>query len=455
MSFDRTMNRRHVVKSSVGIVGGAALAASNLAARPASAQEEQVELTFMYWGDTNERDILQDSMRAFEELHPHIAINGTHLPVDYNTRLQTLAAANELPDVFPMNAGLSFEWALQGLIMDLTPYVEQYPQLHNRMGETFYYSAPGRTHGTMNAVECALLFYNKELLEEADVPHPPANASDAYTWDEFVETAQQLTLDSSGRNATDSNFDAGNIRQYGCTFPKWWFVWWGLLKSNGGDIATEDGMQYALNNPEAVEVFQRLQDLIHVHHVSPTPTQETNLAAPSVQLQSRRVAMLMHGQWNCQSLAESEVPFGIGVLPRFEVPATIIDGSPTVINATTEHPEEALDFLLFYNDPENAIQLYSGGLMMPLDEKYYTDPEFIARWTGTPARPPEYEQAAIDYIWNHSVVSPVNFKNFSAIDSRIAGGMDPIWSGEQSAEEALNALEETIQPLLEGKYPTS
>ena len=45
--------------------------------------------------------------------------------------------------------------------------------------------------------------------------HPAARTTKAgWTWDEFVKTTQELTLDTEGRNSLDPNFDAANVAQY-------------------------------------------------------------------------------------------------------------------------------------------------------------------------------------------------------------------------------------------------
>lgn len=453
-SLSRT-TRRRIVQSSLAGASGIALGFPHFNQVSAKAQEE-IELTFNFWGDLNEKAALEKSMSLYEEAYPNVNMTGQHIPADYTTKMQTLAAAGELPDVFPTEEPLGLGWAEEGLVLDVTPYRDQYQQLQDRMPQTFFYYEEGKTLGTMNAVECALLFFNRDLFDEIGEPDPPAEAENSLPWEEFISLAQRLTFDNSGRSATDPDFDAENIRQYGVTFPKWYFVWWSLLKSNKADIANEDGTIYTLNSPESVAVFQNLQDLIHTYHVSPTPSQESNMPATNVQFQSRRVAMTLHGQFSLMSLAASGVRTGIGVLPIFQEPATIFQGPPTVVNSQTSYPKEALDFVMFYNDPQNVPDLYTAGLMMPLETKYYTDQTFIDYWIKNDVHPPEFRTAAVDYLLNYSHVSPSgSIKNFLTIQARVNAGLDPIWIGEKSAQQALDELEAEVQPLLMGRYPTS
>lgn len=450
--LETAISRRRMLKTAG--VGGAALAAAMLAARPAHIRAQEVELTFMHWGDLNEKTAITNVIKKFQDENPGITINQQHVPDDYATKLNTLAAAHQLPDLFHMSEGPAHTWAAEGRLMDLTPYVDQYPQFKDRLPQTFYYFAEGHTHGTMNAAEIMMLFYNRDLFEKAGVPAPPASAATAYTWDQFVETAKALTLDAGGRNASDPEFDPENIRQYGISFPTGWTGWYPLLRSNGGNITNADGTQLTLNTPEAVEVFQRLQDLIYTHHVAPTPSQAENLPATSIQLQTQRVAMVIDGQWNLLSLGEAGVPVGVGVLPSFKEPITVIVGSITAINAATAHPAETLAFWLYHNDPQKNLDLFQRGLMMPLEAKYYTDQASIDYWTANEFHPEGYREAGVDYLAQNSVSSPVTLRGWETIESRLTAGLDPVWLGKQAPQDALVVLEPDVQALLQGKFPS-
>lgn len=444
-------NRRSLLSRGLALTAAGTLGSLG-SGRVASAQS--TDLTFMHWGSLLEQQVLETTIARFNDEHADIQVEQQHTPGDYDTRLNTLVAANELPDLFYIQEQQALEWALEGRVLDMTPYLDEYPGFEDRLPQTFYYFEPERTVGSMLAIEMTTMFYNKDLFDEADVPYPPAEASEAYTWDAFVEAAKQLTLDNEGRNAADADFDPDNIRQYGVTFPRGWTGWYPLVRSNSGDITDGSGMQYTLNSPEAIDVFQKLQDLTYVHHVAPTPTQSENIPAADVALQTRRVAMSVAGQWSLLDIAAAGFNFSVGVLPRFQEPYTVMFCNITAVNPDTEDLDAALEFYLFHNNPAANIDPFASGLWMPLERKYYEEEEFIKQWTDNEAHPPEYRTAVMDYTLNHAVQNPaVVFRDFVALESRIGSGLGNLWSGESTAEEALNELEGVIQPLLKGKYP--
>ncbi len=58
-----------------------------------------VELKFMYWGSNDEKQAMEKMIQSFNASHPNIRVKGEHVPGDYTTKINTLMAANQLPDI--------------------------------------------------------------------------------------------------------------------------------------------------------------------------------------------------------------------------------------------------------------------------------------------------------------------------------------------------------------------
>lgn len=449
----RSINRRNLGKVTIG--AGAALGLGSALGRSGASAQDDAKITFMHWGSIQEKEVISGIIERFEEANPNINVEQQHV-VDaddsYNTKINTLVAADDLPDVFYLNEARALEWAEQGVILDMTPYLDRFA---SKLPQTLYYYAPGKTIGPMGAVETTLIFANKEIFEKSEVTLPPTKAEEAWTWDQLVETAKALTLDRDGRNAADPEFDADSIAQYGLTFPTWWLGWYPLIRSNGGDVTDEAGTTCTLNSPEAVEVFQKLQDLIYVHHVSPTPTASEGLPASAQQLQTGRVAMTIDGQWALLDMAAAEVPLALGVLPVFKTPVTCILSATSAVSPKTKNLDAALAFYFFLNDSAQVLDLCTSGLWMPTDSAYYTDDALVASWTDNDAHPPEFRDAAINYVMDHGVIGPILIRGWATLSSRLDSHLDKVWSNDASAQQALDDATAELQPMLTGRYPTS
>lgn len=445
------------IAAAAGLLPGIAACSGNGSNQGATSD---VALEFMYWGSSFEKTAIEKMLQEFEAKHAGSQVQAVHVPGDYLTKVNTLVAANQLPDVAYMDAPTAYRLAEQGKVKNIYKYIKKYPQLSGRAPENFFWYGDKETCGTPAASEITLLWYNKEIISEADLDLPPAEAGRAWTWDTLVETADRLTFDQAGKRPSESGFDRGRVRQFGVSAPlssQW--TWYPLVRSNGGDIVDETGKKYTLNSPECVEVFQNLQDLIHEHRVAPSPAQlgggeGTNAPTTTVQLQTKRVAMAIDGQWVLLDMAQSDVDFGIGVLPSYQEPITMQAASCRVLSANTRHPEEAIELYVFSVDGENS-DLFQQGLWMPVETKYYDDAASIDSWIKNPAHPPEYKTVAVDYRINNSVRDYSQLlRNIPAINEVLTPAIQQIETGKLPARQVLDALQDKMEPLLQGWYPT-
>ncbi|HLF29125.1 MAG TPA: sugar ABC transporter substrate-binding protein [Anaerolineae bacterium] len=432
-----------------------ALAACQTPAAP-EATPETVTLRFTYWGSPVEKQAVEQMVRAFETSHPNIKVDAQHIPdAEYISRVSSMIAAGSPPDVGYLLETHAPLWASQGKVLDLTEIVQGDPELSSRLPETYYYYAPGKTIGTNTAAEIILLFYNKDVFDRAGVPYPPARAEDAWTWDEFLAAARQLTVDRNGKHPDEPGFDPDNIDVYAVSsrFESWYY-YYPFIYSNGGEIVNADGTRLLLDSPQAVEAIQRLADLMWVHHVMATPAQMQQLPPSEVLMQTGQLAMDIRGQWKLIDYSSMEgLKLGVAVLPKMKTPKTLILGSPTVIFAGTQHLDAAIEFYKFHNDPK-AVDLFARGLWMPMQKTYYTDPAAIKAWIDNPAHPPESEDAIVAYTLCCVVRAPLYYvKDFGQIAEEILQpALDRVWNNEATAAEALEQAVRAATPRLAGRW---
>lgn len=229
-----------------------------------------------------------------------------------------------------------------------------------------------------------------------------------------------------------------------------------LLKSNGADMFDETGTKYIMDSPEAIEVLQNMQDLIYKHRVAPTPAQLGNNApTTSVQLQTRRIAMLVDGDWTLLDLGQTDLQYGSGVLAKYKTPLTTSGGAAGAIFKGTKHIEQAIELYLYYNDPTH-VDLFKDGLWMPLETKYYTEKASIDIWAKGKIYPDNFTSAVIKPTVDHSVVWwAQSVKNSNKITEALQPGFDQISQGKRPAKDVLTELKGKVQPLLQGRWPAA
>lgn len=124
----------------------------------------------------------------WKEAHPDITLEENVLANDdYKTQIATLAAADDLPDVFLLQGMNTISWAAQGLVLDMTdyikasPYYEDYNQAYFTPFTTNdkIYGLPVLTGGT-----CTVVMYDKRVWGDEF----PA------TWEEVEAKAAELDV---------------------------------------------------------------------------------------------------------------------------------------------------------------------------------------------------------------------------------------------------------------------
>jgi len=424
------------------------LVGSRLEAKPA-------ELVFTYWGSPFERQAVEKVVQKFNQQHANIRVRPQHIPnSNYTTKLLTMVAAGTAPDIAYIPDPMISKWASAGWLMDLSDHFHNDPEASNRMRQS-YYKVQDKIVGANCGNEIVILYYNKQVFDQAGLAYPPATAEEAWSWEEFVAICQKLTIDRNGYDANSPNFEAEHITTYAVAFPQSMFYALPFIYSNGGQMASDDGQKLLLNKPAAVDALQKMQDLVYRYHVAPTPSTLQSMPSSSFMLQTGKVAMDINGHWKILDLNQMGFDWGMGVLPYFKEPTTIMCGCPLGIFTSSKHQEEAFQLFKALGDTASN-DLFGNGLWMPLHVEDYTEPTRISQWlNGRPGvYPAEAKGVLVDYTINHTPrQAPVYWlRNYGQIvDEAITPAFSLIWAGEASTQQAMDQAVQEGQKLLQGR----
>ncbi len=421
-------------------------------------EEEQVVLQYMGWGPVFEKEATERLIGKFEKRHPNIRVEYTHIPDGYDTKIDKMASEGNAPDVAMVGGMEAMKLAREGALKDIAKLVLDDPKisLEDVLPQAVYWWEEGKACGINSALETNCLMYNKALTQKAGV-EVPSRMEDAWSWEEFVEAAQKLTLDSAGRNAQDPAFDPRHIRQYGVKIS---MTNSSLISSmyamSGEEFLDETGKKVNLKGTKALEGLQKVADLINVYHVMPNPLESKDLPDGARLLESGSAAMLWSGQWVLMDLAEMGVDFGLGVLPAmFGESVTISLGEPIVVFESTKYPKESWELAKAFMNPEYTAELMESGLWMPVLKSWYEDGDLLAQWAeGNPAHPEEYRDAVLEPAF--SSCQPhlgYSVKNFMQMVDAFYPQLNRLWMGEVTAQEAAELSIREIEKLAEGRYP--
>lgn len=416
---------------------------------------EKIQITYAFWGGEDEAANTQATLDIFNASQDRIEVVAMPIPWEtYMEKLNTMATGGNLPDCALMSEAGVLQWAEQGMLLDIS---DMYSDSDAQPMPSVTYTYEGAPVAYACANNSLIMYYNKDMFDAAGVEYPPVNADNAWTWDEFVETAKLLTLDANGNNATSPDFDPNSIVQYGCMVENltWQLEVW--CRSNGSGFYSDDGSSVTINEEAATDAIQAIADLYLVHHVAPL---STGLTDDGVQrsLIAGTCAMTTNGAWNIGTCLEEArnagLNYGVAVLPYMQEKVTIATGGPNVVFNQTKHPEEAMEFIKWYSREENSWDgLIAKGIWMPITDQYYTNEELTHKWLDNPAYPAYEESKPVlcDYVRDYAVPTSWYYVNnttdFNALLSSILGD---VWTGKTTAAEAIAANYDALVAAYEG-----
>jgi multiple sugar transport system substrate-binding protein len=411
-----------------------------------------IELTFSNWGDESERESTQRAIDVFNNMQDRINVTVIQIPnEEYGARLRTMQTGGTMPDCGMIDERTAIGWTREGLIKKIDIYEGQ----PHRPFAGITFSDGGNPIAYSIGSEVLCLWFNRDMFDAAGIPHPPATLDTAWTWDEMIEVAKLLTLDSSGRNLNDPNFNANNIVQYGVQINPW--AWqlevWAL--SNGGRWYSSDGTR-AIFDDAAIEAMQMVYDLHLVHKVAPFNAGQLDNGWHS-SVGAGNVAMGTDGQWAVGFTMDSDINYGVGVLPYMKQQANITAGGPVGVFADTKHPEAAAEFLRWYSDPENNWAPILDGWIMPNTTNWFTEEALLTRWIEeVPNRARldagRFRTAVADVALHPSTV-PTGWyytPNTDQIDRILIPVLTEAASGAKTAKEVIESVRSQLEAAVAG-----
>jgi multiple sugar transport system substrate-binding protein len=442
MEVKKGVTRRTFLTMSAGMASLAALAACTAApaAAPAPAGGEAegmapdqavVELRLTFWGDLADMPTWNWGLEQFHEQNPGIRVRWENTPwTEYWTKLQTEAAAGTIPDVVGMVSMYSQQYIRQTTLKPLNSYIEREPDVNV---DDFWpvimpaYRWEGETYAFPYDLSTMLLFYNKNLFDEAGVAYPTSS----WTWDQFLDASKKMTKDTG----------SGRIDQWGWLLPTFD---WNIdvpLSTNGASWFNEDDTVCTMDTPEAIETIQWLADLRLVHGVVPTIAEQGDVPL----FETGRAAMTWGNPEAVQVIASRVGPprendnflWDVALFPYKVRDGNAVAGGSFAIGNTTEHPEEAWTFVKFYTSApilEEMVGVPSRGIpgRASVSQSLITDTN------------PEHQQFFLDVL---DYASPTFIPTYQQAVAIMRKYLDMVFLGEVTAAEVAPQMTAEINAL--------
>lgn len=158
------------------------------------------ELSIMHYSTSEESEGnggsagFRTMLSQWKEANPNVNLSESVLANDeYKTQIATLAAADDLPDVFLLQGMNTRAWAEQGLVMDLTDVINNSPYAADYKQDYFtpFKDKDGKIYGlpVLTGGTCTVVIYDKQMWKDAGYDSFPTS------WDDVLAAKDKFSAD--------------------------------------------------------------------------------------------------------------------------------------------------------------------------------------------------------------------------------------------------------------------
>jgi multiple sugar transport system substrate-binding protein len=300
--------------------------------------------------------------------------------------LKTDLAANNAPDIVGP-VGVKGRAAFEGTWADITPLAKAAgfdfstydPNLLKQLS-----NSAGILDGFPYAVYPNMIFFNKDLFDEANLAYPPQKVGDQYmldgtkvdwTWDTVRKLAMELSVDNKGKDATQAGFDPANQVQFGFDFM------WSDGRRMGSDFGSgsfvaADGKTAQFPDPWKAAWTWYYNGIWTDHFIANTTQEGSALLASGNPPSSGHVAMADMFQWydccmSASSPSKTIKKWDVAIMPSYNGTITApMDLDVFSITKASSDPQDAFTALAYIAGRGDLSATY-GGIPLVGDQLTY------------------------------------------------------------------------------------
>lgn len=221
-----------------GLALGAAAAATQLAGRAAWAAEESMRL--FWFGSPARAERTMAVARLFEEANPGVKLLGEVGGNDYWSKLTTMLAGGNAPDIFQLAPNRFSDYAGRGAIQPLDQYLGGVFRTDRLVADAMKLGEiAGKTPGIPLGINSFTVLYDTDAFKAVGMTPPDFDT----TWEEFATLCVDMTKAIGKRNV----WAVGNAARYSYAMEP-------FLLQRGKHLYGEDG-QIGFDAADAAEWY--------------------------------------------------------------------------------------------------------------------------------------------------------------------------------------------------------
>lgn len=393
--------------------------------------DEPVTLTMTIWGSDAHQQMYQGLFEEYQKTHPNVNVDLVVIPfAEYQQKLSIMTASDQAPDIAWMSDRL-IPTFLEGDQLADVSYLKDDPEYDFadiNPGSFGPLTKDGKPYGVAFSNPPMVMFYNKTLFQEKNLPTPTELAAKGeWNFENFIETAKALTDSSKGI--------------YGYNGNDSWKVWmdctYWMVSGFGGDVFDESG-KFIYNSPEAQQGIQMYMDLIFKDEVNPKP-------GDTVTFDSGKIAMFKSSvsyAGTAKNITDFE--WDIAPLPQSPESKYVEAGFAGYVmfkNADPAKEAARKDLFKFLTNKESM--LVTSAYFVPSRQSVLSSDEY-SEILPIPNKD-SIQTVILDQYENFRTYP--SHSNWTKIDTEMQAIFDELYTQQIDVETAAKEMEERVVPL--------
>lgn len=415
-----------------GLMSGVAISLSLAACGPqesgggtsgtGAAEEQNREL--IIWEDIEKTDGIQAAVDQFEEEND---VTITIVEKPYAQQIEDLrldGPGGTGPDVLTMAGDQIGTAVIEGLVKEVA-VGEEVQSIYTDAAMQSQ-MVDGKVYGLPKAVESTILYYNKDLIAEEELPA---------TLEEWYEYSKETTTgDQFGFLALfDQIYYAQSVMSgYG-----------GYIFGQDAD-GNYDPSDIGLNNEGSLEGANYIQKFYEEDLFPAGIIGEQGINVLESLFTEGKATAIISGPWNVDPFTDAGVNFGMTKLPELdngENMSSFIGVKSYNVSAYSENAELAEELLVFLANEENSRTRFEETQEVPAVEALANDPVVA-------------ESEVAQAVAEQSIFAELtpNIPSMNEVWTPADSALQTIATGKAQPEEALNQAVETIEGQIEATH---
>jgi multiple sugar transport system substrate-binding protein len=300
--------------------------------------------------------VVNEQMTNFMKMNPDIVVTVERVPsASHYEKKMAETAGKQLPDVWELVPGFGSYWLDRGLLLDVTNYINNDPETNLEDFDQVMVQLLKRgnvIYGIPYDRNAQILYYNKDLLDEAGIPYP----DNTWTYETLYEQmkAGKKTLSAKGKD----------IWGLSCPIPVGW-QGMGFLYAMGDPVINNEGKIGVTDKIiPMLEWWQRMMNEGLIPQ--PEPANPQNVVAAGATTFINGNALFHVGSTNITAFEQVGLNFGAAPTPLGPtgVRGAKIGGA-FVISASTAYPDQSYKLQSFLVSEQYTLPYVVAGGGIP------------------------------------------------------------------------------------------